>query len=59
MWHGEVKKKQIVMSKRHEFDVDMDDQKAYIIFYIRESSFRKAHIYDTLRSDKDTPLYKG
>lgn len=26
---------------------------------IRESSFRKTHIYDTICSDKGTPLYKG
>ena len=26
---------------------------------IGESSFKNAHIYDTMCRDKDTPLYKG
>lgn len=46
-------------SERHEVDEDMDGRLEDMINDIGESSFRKAHIYDTLWSDKDAPLYKG
>lgn len=61
MWHSEVGKKRNKVSQVHEVDdgEDMDDRLEDMFSDIGESSFRKAHIYDTLCSDKDTPLYKG
>lgn len=48
-----------VTSQIHEVDEDMDDRLEDKIFGIGDSSYMKAHIYDTLCSDKDVPLYKG
>lgn len=57
--HGEMGKNLNVMSQMHKFDEDMDDRLEDMIRDIGESSFMKTHIYDTLCSDKDAPLYKG
>lgn len=43
----------------HEVDEDIDDQLEDMICDVGELSFMKAHIYDTLCSDKGVPLYKG
>lgn len=59
MWHGEVDKNQITTSHRDEVDIDMDDWIEYMICDIGEDYCRKDHVYDTLCSDKDEPLYTG
>ncbi|CAK8533144.1 unnamed protein product [Lathyrus sativus] len=61
IWYGEVDKKRNRASQSHGVDEDeyMDDHLEDIFCDIGESSFKKSYIYDTLCSDKDTPLYKG
>ncbi|CAK8563127.1 unnamed protein product [Lathyrus sativus] len=61
MWHGEVDKKEIRESQSQKVDEYeyMEDQLDDMFRDIGKSSFNNAHIYDTLGSDKDTPLYKG
>ncbi|CAK8573507.1 unnamed protein product [Lathyrus sativus] len=56
-WHGEVEKSE---TGSHKVDEDeyMDDQLEDMSRDIGESSFMKAHIYDTLCRDKDTHSYK-
>lgn len=44
------------MPEVHEVDKDMDYRLEDMIYDIGESYFRSVHIYDTLCSDKDTPL---
>ena len=60
-WHGEVDKEESRASQSQRVDEDeyMEDQLEDMFCDIGESSFKNAHIYDTLCSDKDTPLYKG
>ena len=58
MWHGEVDNNLNAMSQMDEDDEDMDDRLEDMICDIGESSYMKAHIYDTLRINKDVPLYK-
>ena len=60
-WHGEVDKvdSRASQSQRVEEDEYMEDHLEDMFRDIGESSFKNAHIYDTLCSDKDTPLYKG
>ena len=61
MWHGEVDKEQNRASQIQRVDEDeyTKDQLEDIFCDIGESSFKNAHIYDTICSDKDTLLYKG
>ena len=60
-WHGEVDKEESRASQSQRVDEDeyMEDQLEDMFRDIGESSFKNAHNYDTLCSDKDTPLYKG
>ncbi|CAK8564932.1 unnamed protein product [Lathyrus sativus] len=60
-WHGEVEKNQNLASQSNEVNEEeyMDDCLEDMFCDIGKSSFKKAHIYDDLCSDKDTPLYKG
>lgn len=37
----------------------MDDRLHDMIYDIEENSFKRAHVYDTLYSDKELPLYLG
>lgn len=50
---------QNVMSQMDEDNDDMDDRLEDMIRDIRESSYKKTHIYDTLCIDIDVSLYKG
>lgn len=56
VWNGEVKK---TTSHRDEVDEDMDDQLVDMVCDIKEDSFKRVHVYDTLQSDKEGPLYLG
>ncbi|CAL5189487.1 unnamed protein product [Lathyrus oleraceus] len=58
-WHEEVDNIQNATSQIDEDADGMDDQLEDVIHDIGESSYMKAHIYDTLCIDKDVPLYKG
>ncbi|XP_058726569.1 uncharacterized protein LOC131597928 [Vicia villosa] len=60
MWHGEVDKEEsrAPQSQRVDEEEYMEDELEDMFRDIGESSFKNAHIYDTLYSDKDTPLYK-
>lgn len=51
-------KKQIV-SHRVGVDKDMDDQLENMIYDIREYSFRRVYVYDTLHSDKEESSFQG
>ncbi|CAK8536592.1 unnamed protein product [Lathyrus sativus] len=57
-WHDEVEKSE---TWRHKGDEDgyMDDPLEDMFYDIRESCFKKSHVYDIFYSDKDIPLYKG
>ncbi|GAU38745.1 hypothetical protein TSUD_158760 [Trifolium subterraneum] len=56
--HGEVVATPSV-SQRENVSVDMDDRLEDMMRDIGEDSFKRAHVYDTLCSDKDKPLYPG
>lgn len=52
MRHCEVTKTP-TKSYKEEVDVDKDDQLEDMIHDIEENSFKRAHVYDTLSSDKE------
>ncbi|GAU44823.1 hypothetical protein TSUD_400420 [Trifolium subterraneum] len=56
--HGEVVATPSV-SQRENVSVDMDDGLEDMMRDIGEDSFKTAHVYDTLCSDKDKSLYPG
>ncbi|CAK8571581.1 unnamed protein product [Lathyrus sativus] len=58
IWHGEVVAKPNV-SQRNNASVEMDDHLEDMMCHIGQDSFKRAHAYDTLCSDKDKPLYHG
>ncbi|CAK8541326.1 unnamed protein product [Lathyrus sativus] len=58
IWHGEVVAKSNV-SQRDNVSAEMDDRLEDMMRDIGQDSFKKAHAYDTLCSDKDKPLYPG
>ena len=58
IWHGEVVAKSNV-SQRDDVSVEMDDRLEDIMRDIGQDSFKRAHTYDTICSDKDKPLYPG
>jgi hypothetical protein len=58
IWHGEVVATPSV-SHKENLSVDMDDRLEDMMRDIGEDSFKRAHVYDTLCSDKDKPLYPG
>lgn len=57
IWHGETMMPSV--SQREEGSVDMDDRLEDMIRNVGEESFKKAHVYDNLRKDKEQPLYPG
>ncbi|CAJ2679429.1 unnamed protein product [Trifolium pratense] len=58
IWHGEEVTKRNV-SQSENVSLDMDDRLEDMKRDIGEDSFKRAHVHDTLCSDKDTPLYPG
>ncbi|CAK8567798.1 unnamed protein product [Lathyrus sativus] len=58
IWHGEVLENSNV-SQRDNVSVEMDDCLEDMMRDIGQDSFKRAHAYDTLCSDKDKPLYPG
>lgn len=42
-----------------EVNVDIDDGLEDIILDIGDDAFQRVHVYDTLRNDKEMPLYLG
>ncbi|XP_058784274.1 uncharacterized protein LOC131659049 [Vicia villosa] len=58
IWHGEVVAKSNV-SQRDNVSVEMDDRLEDMMHDIGQDSFKRAHAYDSLCNDKDTPLYPG
>ncbi|XP_045816279.1 uncharacterized protein LOC123909482, partial [Trifolium pratense] len=58
IWHGEVVATPSV-SHRESGSVDIDDRLEDMMRDIGEDSFKRAHVYETLCSDKDEPLYPG
>lgn len=59
VWHGEVDKHQNATSQMDEVDEYMDDRLEDMIRDIGDACFIKYHIYDTLCSDDNAPLYMG
>ncbi|CAJ2636791.1 unnamed protein product [Trifolium pratense] len=55
IWHGEVVATPSV-SQRESGSVDIDDRLEDMMRDIGEDSFKRAHVYETLCSDKDEPL---
>ena len=47
------------MSQRNDVSVDMDDPLEDMMHDFGQDSFKRAHVYDTLCSDKYKPLYQG
>ncbi|XP_058776657.1 uncharacterized protein LOC131650977 [Vicia villosa] len=58
IWHGEVVENSNV-SQRDNVSVEMDDRLEDMMCDIGQESLKKAHAYDSLCNDKDTPLYPG
>ncbi|XP_058740867.1 uncharacterized protein LOC131613194 [Vicia villosa] len=58
IWHGEVVAKSNV-SQRDNVSVEMNDRLEDMMHDIGQDSFKRAHAYDSLCIDKDTPLYPG
>ena len=54
IWHGEVVAMSNV-SQRDDVCVEMDDRLEDMMRDIGQDSFKRAHVYDTLCSDKDKP----
>ncbi|KAL6564960.1 hypothetical protein OROMI_016410 [Orobanche minor] len=55
IWHGEL-----VDIPTEDTHVDIDgDQFEDMIRDVGEESFQRAHVYDALKSDSETPLYPG
>ena len=58
IWYGEVVANSNV-PQRDNVSVDMDEHLEDMMRDIGQDSFKRAHAYDTLCSDKDKPLYPG
>ncbi|XP_020203464.1 uncharacterized protein LOC109789016 [Cajanus cajan] len=58
IWHGEDKETQIVAQTEQD-DVEMEDQIEDMIRDVGQEFFQQAqsHVYDTLKSDSETPLF--
>ncbi|XP_058725960.1 uncharacterized protein LOC131597270 [Vicia villosa] len=59
IWHGEPSNDMPSVSEREVVDVDMDNRLEDMINDIGLESFQRAHMYDTLCSDNEKPLYPG
>jgi len=57
-WHGELVDVQKPPQQK-ELDVEVGDRLEEMIRDIGQDSFQRAHMYDTLRSDNEKPLYSG
>jgi hypothetical protein len=57
-WHGESVTMPIA-SNSNVVDVDMNDRLDDMIHDIGPESFQRAHMYDTLRKDREETLYPG